>query len=199
MTKHPRLKIAALLLIWTLAVYLAGPIVTALARAATFRAAVTRMDDQARAHARYVTAERLLDLYDARNPPPPVMYQVELDYCGYEPLPDDETSKGLDYLWVAGLLTDNKFQRRLRIERFTATLGDFGFVFLGNCISGTVLAHRCELYVRQVLERNGIRYARDMPTTSPDKHEARIRHAVTCRYLDGVAARARRPLARPQN
>jgi hypothetical protein len=195
--KNHHLKIAALLFIWTLAVYLAGPLVTALVRATAFQVSFARTDEEARTHARYVIAHRLLDVYDARNPPPLMLHQIEHDYCGYAPSSDDAVEKGLDYLFVATILTDNQFQRQLRLERFTTTISDFGFAFLGNCISSTVLAHQCELYVGRVLERNGIRYTRDLPSGSPDQHEQKVQHAVNCRYLDGVAVRAGRPLAKP--
>ena len=195
MTRNGRLKIAAMLIVWTVTVYLAGPIITALARASAFQASLARMDDVARARARYVVAERLLDLYDARSPPPLIMSQIERDYCGYKEPLDGAVREGLDYLFMTALLSDNWYQRHLRVDRFTATLSDFGFVFLGNCISSTVLAHLCEMHVGHVLEQNGIRYTRDLPTASPDRHEQRIKDAVNCRYLDGVAARARQPLA----
>jgi hypothetical protein len=198
-TRNGRLKIAASLIVWTATVYLVGPIITALARASTFQASLARMDDVARARARYVAAERLLDLYDARNPPPLIMYHIVRDYCGYKQPSDDTVWEGLDYLFMASLLIDNRYQRRLRMDRFTATLSDFGFVFLGNCISSTVLAHLCEMHVGHVLERNDIRYTRDLPTGSPDRHEQRVKEAVNCRYLDGVAARAGRPLAGSPN
>lgn len=199
MTRNGRLKIAATLIVWTVTVYLAGPIITALARASTFQASLARMDDVARARARYVAAERLLDLYDARNPPPLIMSQIERDYCGYKEPSDDTVREGLDYLFMAALLIDNRYQRRLRMDRFTATLSDFGFVFLGDCISSTVLARLCEMHVGHVLERNGIRYTRNLPTASPDGHEQRVKEAVNCRYLDGVAARERQPLAGATN
>ena len=195
MTRNGRLKIAATLIVGTVTVYLAGPIITALARASTFQASLARMDDVARARARYVAAERLLDLYDARNPPPLIMSQIERDYCGYKEPSDGAVREGLDYLFMAALLSDNWYRRHFRVRRFTATLSDFGLVFLGNCISSTVLAHLCEMHVGHVLERNGIRYTRDLPTASPDRHEQRVKEAVNCRYLDGVAARAGRPLA----
>lgn len=195
MTRSGRLKIAAMLIVWTVTVYLTGPIITALARASAFQASLARMDDEARARARYVAAERLLDLYDARNPPPLIMYQIERDYCGYKQPSDNAVREGLDYLFMAALLIDNRYQRHVRMDRSTATLSDFGFVFLGNCISSTVLAHLCERHVGHALERNGIRHTRDLPTASPDRHEQRIKEAVNCRYLDGVAARAGRPLA----
>jgi hypothetical protein len=186
------MKIVALLSAWTLIVYLTGPIVTALVQATAFRASVARMGDLAQ-HSRYDAAARLLDLYDAHNPPPLVLYQIVPDYCGYGELSDD-AEKGYEYLFTASLLTHSRFQRRLRIERFTAVLTDFGAAFLGNCISRTVLARACESYIRRVLDRNGIRYARDLPVKSPDGHEQKVENSVTCRFLDGIAARAGQPL-----
>jgi len=195
-TGRRRAKVTAAVVAWTLAVYFIGPVITALARAAAFRASLARMDDDARAHARNVIADRLLDLYDARNPPPQVLYQIERDYCGYDLPSNQEDLKGLDYLWEAMLRSDADAQRRIRLQRFGSMLSDFSFSFLGSCISSTILAHQCETYVGHVLDRNGIKGMRDMPT---DPNEQRVQDGVTCRYLDGVAARAGRPLVGAQS
>ena len=184
----------------------AGAILGPLALAMT-AALSARSDDLSQGKA----TAALLDTYRSRLEPFRLLLSIPLppdgEECGYKrsdlfderddiiALPTSSWSpyRGYDALYRWKNNRADELYLREVLEYLNKNTSPFLATFLTECMQQTVFASACANYVHDLIE--GRAWFRKLPAPPKRSFGAPVEEATLCTYLDGLAARNRRPLS----
>src|SRR5688572_15871481 len=156
-------------------------------------------------------AYELLSAFDERYPAPIILPSIDWPAaaadCGYDfegvfgsaapPLAEGPAWR--PFTGYFDLLAAERREVRDRLASVRARqlfehLNAFEMAFLTNCLRNALLPGPCGLRVRKVLEHRGLVDPWRWPSSGPRPNLTR-QSTTLCTYLDGLAARRRRPLS----
>ena len=199
-----RISLLAKAFALTLAVYLLGPILTALVQA-ELRSAFPPSFNPVRS--RHLVARGLARLYDEEHPPSGAdTFDFNPDRsCGYDVVEllakvpsvrstDGKTrssfaERGDFYVETTADELANANIEEKRAVGLETSLGAFGLWFTTDCINSTILTRVCNAHLEHLIERID-----SEPSPAIDHLGADVWARARCTYLDGVAARLGLPL-----